>query len=432
MNSKRNISIRVPVLTRVEGEGALELDINDGQIDTLHLRIYEPPRYFEQFLKGHPYQEVPDITARICGICPVAYQMSAVQALEQALDFQASDWVIRMRRLLYCGEWVQSHSLHIHLLALPDFLGFDSALEMAQDHPDVLQRGLKLQALGNDMIRLLGGRSVHPVGVLPGGFYKAPEKKAVGELLGKLQSALADCYDMIDWLCRLPLPSVEQDFVSVGLRHSDEYALYSGRIVSDQGLDISVDEYEQHFAEHHAPHSTALHALHHGKPYLVGPLARVNLNYHQLPSSITSRLEDNGIEFPSKNVFNSIIARAVELTLCIEQAMEILSDYEPTQHPYGKLTIRAAIGYGASEAPRGLLWHKYEIDEQGYIQYANIIPPTSQNQAQVEQDLHHSIMQQGMNMNDDELRLFSESIIRNYDPCISCATHFLKLKVNRN
>ena len=431
MNKKRNIRIDVPVLTRVEGEGALELDIKDGEIRTLNLRIYEPPRYFEKFLEKKSYNEVPDIVARICGICPVAYQMSAVQALEDACKFTPSDWVMSMRRLLYCGEWIQSHSLHIHLLAAPDFLGFNNVLEMSQQYPEIVQRGLMLQGLGNDLIRLLGGRSVHPVGVLPGGFYKAPSLVDVAELLSRLQAAKQDCCELIEWCCELKLPETQQEITFVALKNTDEYPMYSGRLVSNDGLDIGPDEYEQYFAESHQPHSTALYSHYKDRPYLVGPLARVNLNSELIPQEIISILHRAGVNLPSTNVFNSIIARAIELTIALQEAVRLLSSYRIPERSFEELNVRAATGFGFTEAPRGLLWHKYSLDEQGYIKQAVIVPPTSQNQAQIESDLHNSIMQYGLDKPDDELKLFSESIIRNYDPCISCATHFLRLKINR-
>lgn len=432
MNNKRNIKINVPVLTRVEGEGALELDIRDNEIETLNLRIFEPPRYFEKFLEGKSYKEVPDITARICGICPVAYQMSAVQALEALFQFSANDWIINMRRLLYCGEWIQSHSLHIHLLAAPDFLGFNNALEMSQQHPEIVHRGLRLQDLGNQLVSFLGGRSVHPVGVLPGGFYRSPTKAEANALLKSFDTAKDDCLELIEWTCSLNLPDTSQDFVAVSLRNENEYPMYSGRLVSSAGLDIDITEYENHFEEFQSPHSTALHAMHHGEPYFVGPLARINLNQDLIPQEALSILQKANINLPSKNIFHSIIARAVELYIAIKNAINLLQNYSPTDTPYFELDMQANTGMGCTEAPRGFLWHKYTTDENGYITYANIIPPTSQNQAQIERDLKLSIMQHGLTKTDDDLRHFSETIIRNYDPCISCATHFLKLKVNRH
>jgi len=430
--ANRHIDIHVPALTRVEGEGSLTLKVRKGQIEDLRLSIYEPPRYFEKFLENRHYDEVADIVARICGICPVAYQMSAVQALENAFGTQVPDWVERMRRVFYCGEWLQSHSLHIHLLAAPDFLGFNSAIEMASDYPDEVRRGLMLQGVGNELIRLFGARSVHPVGARVGGFYRAPSLDAVAAMLDKLHAALPEAEALVRWLGTLALPSIEQDFISVSLRHEREYPMFSGRLVSDGGLDIAIDEYEAHFAESQAAHSTALYSHLHGDPYLVGPLARLNLNLDRLPAATRTLLAETGIAFPSRNMFHSIIARAIEIHIALLEALRLLEDYQRPASPYATVSARQGTGYGCSEAPRGILWHRYDVSEQGLIRSARIVPPTSQNQARIEQDLHNALMAYGLDHSDDELRLHCEMVIRNYDPCISCATHFLDLRVDRD
>jgi sulfhydrogenase subunit alpha len=431
MTEKRNVRIEVPVLARVEGEGALLLSVRDGHIDELKLRIYEPPRFFEKFLEGRDHQDVIDAVARICGICPVAYQMSAAQALERVFGVQLPAWAERMRRVFYCGEWLQSHALHVHLLAAPDFLGTDSVLGMAQTHPEEVKRGLRLQSLGNALIALFGGRSVHPVGVRVGGFHHAPTQAAVDDMLERLRAALPEAEALVAWTASLPLPESDQDFVSVSLRHPEEYPLYSGRIVSSAGLDIDVEEYEAHFVEEHAPHSTALHAKLHGEPYLVGPLARLNLNLDRLPEPVRAALERTGIEFPSRNTFHSVVARAVEIHLVIFEAIRLLEDYVLPDQPAAPFSVRAGNAAGASEAPRGLLWHRYGVGEDGLISAARIVPPTSQNQARIEEDLRLSLEACGLEQADDVLRLHGEMVIRNYDPCISCATHFLRLEVDR-
>jgi len=427
----RDIRIEVPVLARVEGEGALELTASDGRIETLRLRIFEPPRYFEKFLEGRGPQEVLDIVARICGICPVAYQMTAVQALEQAFGMQASPYVTQLRRLMYCGEWLQSHALHIHLLALPDFLGFENAIAMAGKHPDAVRRGLRLQRLGNELIRLFGGRSVHPVGMRVGGFHRAPHPDRAAAVLKELRSALADAEAMVAFTASLDLPDDEQDFVSVALRHESEYAMYSGRIVSDRGLDLRVEDYLDRFQESHVAHSTALYAHLDGQPYLVGPLARLNLNHDRLSPPVKAALEATGLRLPSRNMFHSVIARAVEIHEVVLEAIrliEALNNAEPAAVP---MTVKAGVGCGATEAPRGLLWHRYEVDAAGKVMSAQIVPPTAQNQARIEDDLKCSLEAFGLHNDDDALRLRGETVIRNYDPCISCATHFLKVRVER-
>ncbi len=430
-DTKKILHIDVPVLARVEGEGGLEFTVRDGEIETLRLHIFEPPRLFEKFLEGRAMTEVPDIVARICGICPVAYQMSAVHALEGLCGCDPGPWVRDMRRLLYCGEWLESHSLHIHLLAAPDFLGYDSAPAMAHDYPQEVRRGLRLQALGNEIIRFWGGRSVHPVGVRLGGFHHAPAEAEARQLLEKVRAALTDVADLIRWTAALDFPDLAHDFTSVSLRHPHEYPMNEGRLVSDGGLDIAIEEFEDHFQEHQVAHSTALHALLDGSPYLVGPLARLNLNHDRLPPAIHQQLADCGIAFPSCNMFHSIVARAVEIHYALLEAMRILEAYQRPQQAWREIVPRAGDGIGCSEAPRGILWHRYRLDHEGHILQARIVPPTSQNQARIEADLRHSLRRFGLHHADEALRQLGEQIIRNYDPCISCATHRLNVTINR-
>ena len=426
-----NIKIRVPALARVEGEGALIVDVQEGEISNLQLRIYEPPRYFEKFLEGRDYTDVPEIVARICGICPVAYQMSAVQAIESVFDVQVSQWVEDMRRVMYCGEWIQSHSLHIHMLAAPDFLGFNSIVEMGQTYPDEVRRGLHLQSIGNRLIALMGGRSVHPVGVRAGGFHHAPSAEEVSALCNEIDAAIAEAAELLRWTASLDLPDIKQQTTYVALRNNAEYAINQGRIVSNTDVDMVASEYASRFSESHVPHSTALHATLDGKPYLVGPLARLNLNGQQLPEPVQAVLGETGITFPSDNMFHSIVARAAELMTALLEAQRLLKDYSP-QVPFIEVTPKAGVGYGCTEAPRGILWHRYELDDKGRIVEARIVPPTSQNQARIEEDLRYSLTEFGLDKDEQALRLHGEKVIRNYDPCISCATHFLKLELHRD
>jgi len=431
MVDKKSLKIEVPVLTRVEGEGALELSINDGQIEKLHLRIFEPPRFFEKVLEGRPYSDVPDIVARICGICPVAYQMSAVHAIDSIFTIKISPWIRSMRRLMYCGEWIESHALHVHLLAAPDFLGFENVIDMAEKFPDEVRRGLKVQSLGNSLLQLIGGRSVHPVGVCVAGFYTAPSVKAVKSLLDEFKDTLPSVIELVRWVAMQKIPDDQQEFTSVSLHHPDEYPMNEGRIVSSSGLDIAIGDYQNHFSESHVAHSTALHSQLYGQPYLVGPLARINLNVDKLPDAVQQLISEIGITFPSNNMFHSIIARSLEIYFAFLEAIAIMEHYELPSESHMEYSVKAGVGYGCTEAPRGILWHRYELDDRGDVVQATIIPPTSQNQARIEQDLRSSLMLFGLHHNDNDLRQRCETVIRNYDPCISCATHFLKLKVYR-
>jgi sulfhydrogenase subunit alpha len=432
MTEEKHIRINVPVLTRVEGEGALDLSIHNQEIESLRLRIYEPPRLFEKLLEGRSYHEVPDAVARICGICPVAYQMSAVHALEQIFEIDPGPAIRQWRRLFYCGEWIQSHALHIHLLAAPDFLGYNSVTELAKHYPDEVRRGLGLQSLGNELITLLGARSVHPIGACVGGFHRLPDTDEIHRMLTKLYEARDDAQALVGWTAGLKLPEDEQNFCSVALSHPDEYPMNEGRLISSLGLDIAIEDYEQHFDEFQVPYSTALHSHLDSAPYLVGPLARLNLNLERLPASVRSVLDETGISFPGKNMFHSIVARAVELLYAVEESIAILEARPDTSISRVTVQPRAGVGFGCTEAPRGTLWHRYEVGQNGQIKSARIVPPTSQNQARIEQDLRTSLQAFGLGRDEIDLRLHAEMVIRNYDPCISCATHFLKLKLERH
>ncbi len=429
--TQRSVRIHVPVLTRVEGEGALDLQIEAGQIKDLRLRIFEPPRFFEKFLEGRHYGEIPDMVARICGICPVAYQVTAAQALERLFAVELGPWARAMRRVFYCGEWIQSHSLHIHLLAAPDFSRSSSPIELARIAPDAVRRGLRLQRLGNDLIDLFGARSVHPVGLRIGGFHAAPSVVQIAEMRDKLRAAIGDAEELVRWAAAIPVLDEEQSFVSVALRHPGAYAIEAGDLHADDGLAVGVDDFERNFREHHLPHSTALYSTYKGEPYLVGPLARLNLNRDRLPANVQALVAECAIEIPSRNVFHGLAARAIEILLAVHEAHALLADYREPESPWVAVVPRAGIATGATEAPRGLLWHRYEIDAEGRVVSARIVPPTSQNQGRIEADLRLSLQRFGLDQPDEALRLHCEKLIRNYDPCISCATHFLRLGVER-
>jgi coenzyme F420-reducing hydrogenase alpha subunit len=428
---ERPIDIDVPVMVRLEGEGALKFKANNGKIEQLQLKIYEPPRLFEEFLTGRAFQDVPTITARICGICPVAYQMTSILALEALFEVDPGPWVYDMRRLLYCGEWLQSHALHIHLLAAPDFLGFDNAIAMAEDHPETVKRGMKLQALGNELLCFLGGRSVHPIGMKVGGFHKAPSKADADKLLKKCESALEDAKQLVAWCAQLDLPIDEQEFTSVAIHNENEYAIMPGRLRSDNGINIRFSDYENHFIEEQVSHSTAFYSRLDGESYFLGPLARLNLNFAQLPNSVKTWATEQGLKFPSRNMFDNVAARAVECHYALVEAIRILSSYSIPNQSYVQFKPKAGRGHFCTEAPRGMIYHHYDVDEYGHITSSTIIPPTSQNQLRIEENLRTAVEAYGLDHDDDDLRLFCERIIRNYDPCISCSVHFLKLEIER-
>ncbi len=423
--------LRVDALARVEGEGAMHVRVKRGEVTDVELRIYEPPRFFEAFLRGRAFTEPPDITARICGICPVAYQMSACLAIESACGVVVPDEIRAMRRLLYCGEWIESHALHIFLLHAPDFLGVDSAIELAKQAPDVVARGLRLKKAGNALMTLVGGRAVHPVNVRVGGFYRMPTREELAVVRPVLAQARDDALATVQLVAGFDFPDFEQQQDYLALRADDGYPLETGRVVTTSGLDFGVDRFDQHVVEEHVERSHALHArLHARGSYVVGPLARYTLNFDSLSALAQDAARQAGLGPTCRNPFRSIIVRAVELVYACDEALRIIDGWEGAPAPAVKVTPRPGVGFGATEAPRGVLYHRYRLAEDGTILDARIVPPTSQNQASIEADLRRFV-QARLHLPTDELTRQCEQAIRNYDPCISCATHFLDLHVER-
>jgi sulfhydrogenase subunit alpha len=420
--------IEVPVLARVEGEGALFIKTRGEKILDLKLKIPEPPRLFEGFLVGRHFTEAPDITARICGICPIAYQMSAVHAMEHALGVEIHPQVRALRRLFYCGEWIESHALHIYMLHAPDFLGFQDVIEMAGPHKEAVLQALRLKKLGNQIVRVLGGREIHPVSACVGGFHKVPSPAQLNALLEELKWALDASLATVRLVASFPFPDFEVEYEFVALQHPSEYALCEGRVVSNKGLDIEAREFEEQSVEQHVRHSNALHSIMRMRgSYHVGPLSRFNLNHPQLPEIAMQAATEAGLTPPVRNPFRSIIVRAVELVFACHEALRIITEYQPPPEPKSACTQRAGVGMAATEAPRGLLYHRYALDDRGLITAARIVPPTAQNLKRIEDDLWGYVPQL-LSMSNDEIAWKAEQAIRNYDPCISCATHFLKLK----
>jgi coenzyme F420-reducing hydrogenase alpha subunit len=422
-------TIKVDPLARVEGEGSLIVHMDGDTIHDIQLKIFEPPRFFEAFLRDRSFMEAPDITARICGICPVAYQMSSVQAMEQALNVSVSDGVRDLRRLMYCGEWIESHALHIYLLHAPDFVEMQDALQLARQSPEIVRRGLEIKKIGNEIMTIVGGREIHPINTRVGGFYKIPPLQELNPLKEKLQWARDASLETIRWVATLPFPSFERDYVFVALRDKKNYPMNDGRIVSSAGLDIAVNEYEQFFTEEHVEHSNALHSVLKGVgAYSVGPLARYNLNFDMLSPLAKEAAHNAGLGETCRNPFKSIIVRAVEMLYACEESLRIIESYHPPQIAFTPARPGEGTGAGCTEAPRGILYHRYRLNERGLIMDARIVPPTSQNQKTIEADLREYVT---LHIRDPIGRLTwgCEQAIRNYDPCISCATHFLKLEI---
>jgi len=419
-------------IARVEGEGSLYLRLTGDQVDEVRLDIYEPPRFFEAFLRGRSYREPPDITARICGICPVAYQTSAALAIEAACGAAVDGPIADLRRLLYCGEWIASHALHIYMLHAPDFLGYPSAIELARDQRAVVERGIALRRAGTAIMETIGGRAVHPVNFGVGGFYSVPSAADLRRLAAQLPAALEDALETVRWVAGFDFPELTIEHEMLALSQPGSYPIERGRPVTTAGREFAAAEFELQVIEEQVPHSTALHARLAGSDgtYLTGPLARYTLNSRWLPPAAAAAAAAAGLGDSCRNPFRSIVVRAVEVVCAIEEAIRIIAGYRPPSQPSVEVIPQAGTGHGVSEAPRGVLYQRYELDRHGAVVSARIIPPTSQNQAAIERDLA-VFAQQRLTLTDEQLARACERAIRSYDPCISCATHFLDLRVDR-
>jgi coenzyme F420-reducing hydrogenase alpha subunit len=418
-------------LTRVEGEASLRVRLADGRVQDVALNIFEPPRYFEALLVDRNVCEAPDITARICGICPVAYQMSACAAAEDAFHLDPGEDIWALRRLLYCGEWIQSHALHIYLLHAPDFLGCADAVELAQLEAPAVQRGLDLKRTGNRLMETVGGRAIHPVNVRVGGFYRSPDVEDIRRLAEPLRRARDAALETVEWVSGFDFPDVARDYRFVALRRPGCYPIERGRPASSDGLDLSAAAFAGMVEEEHVERSTALHARLRGRgSYLTGPLARYALNRGELPPLAAEAARRAGLGPVCRNPFQSIVVRAVELVFACDEALSLVEDYRPPKPPAHLPEPAAGTGFGATEAPRGLLLQSYEVDAGGVIRAARIMPPTSQNQLAIEADVRR-VAEESMDLDDGAMQARCERAVRNHDPCISCAAHFLDMTVVR-
>lgn len=420
-------TIKINYLSRIEGDSGIIIEIKDGKISNLYLNVFEAPRFFESFLKGRPYYDVMDFTARICGICPVAYQMSSVHAIEKIFGIKVEEPIRQLRRLMYCGEWIESHALHIYLLNGPDFYGIESAWA-SKEYLPIAKRGITLKKLGNQIISLIGGRSVHPVSVRVGGFYKLPKRKDLQALLVALEDGFEKAIEGISWAAGLDFKDNSWDMHFISMSHPDEYPMNEGSVVSNKGLNLSMDSFFESIEEYQVEHSTSLYSRLKDRAsfnhYIVGPLSRLNLNYEKLPDEIKSAIRNNGISIPITNTQMGIIARSIELAYAFYEAIRIIKDYEEADKPYVNFEPRSGEAIWITEAPRGMLIHRYEIDSEGYVKNCTLIPPTSQNLRHIERDIYHFI-ESNIHKPVEFLKKEAEKIIRSYDPCISCSVHLV-------
>lgn len=425
-------SVTVDYVSRVEGQGALNIQVSaDGEVKEAQLRIFEPPKFFESFLVGRKFDEVMELTSRICGVCPVAHQITALRAVENAMGITVSDQTRDLRKLFALSAHINSNVLNMYFFAVPDLLGYESAVAMIKDYPHIVKRGLKLKKLGNDLTDLIGGKAVHPVTAVVKGFTKIPSKKNIDMFKKRFKEAKKDALETVGMFAKLEIPEFTRKCEHVALSNSKEYAINEGRIVSTEGLNIEESAYRQCFMEKQVPYSYAKHSFVVGRDsFMVGPLARVNLNFNSLSEDAKEVAKGaSSHKFPNFNPFVAHIARAIELVHDIDECIEIM-DHLPLEDEDRTVKVKEGEGFAVTEAPRGLLYHHYKINKDGIVTAADIVTPTAHNVNNIEKDLQH-LVPKFLHLPSEKIALKCEMLIRAYDPCISCSTHFLKVNIRR-
>jgi len=415
--------IKVDYIARVEGQGAININIDkNGKIEQLQFKIFEPPRFFESFLIGRKYDEVMELVSRICGICPVAHQITALRAVENALGIEPNDQTKDLRKLMAISAHIQSNVLSMYFLSLPDLMGYESAIAMTKDHLDIVKRGLELKKLGNDITEIIGGRSVHPVTMLVDGFSSLPSKNKLQTIKKRLVNAKKDADLTVDLFANVEIPDFVRKCEHATISDPENYAINEGRFKSSEGLDIDEMNYREHVYEKQKPYSTALHSyLKDRDSFMVGPLPRVNINFGQLSTDAKNAAKRSGVKFPNYNPFVSHLARAIELVHDIDESIKIIDRLKFKDE---QRTIKCKSGFGAAitEAPRGSLYHSYTLDNNGIVKKADIVPPTAHNAYNIEKDMSNFV-QTIIDEPLDSIALKCEMLVRAYDPCISCSAH---------
>jgi len=427
---KRKIDMNY--ITKIEGHASLYLEISEGKIEKCNLKSVEGARFFEGIVKRKHFSEIPEITSRICGICSCAHTITSIKAIENAFNVQISEQTKLLRELLTIGERIRSHSTHLYFLALPDYYGFESAIAMASKHKKEVDRALELMKLGNNIIEVIGGRVMHPVTFEIGHCTYIPKKEQLNELYKRLKFMRKDAIKTAELFSSLQYPLFERETEYISLKQLDGFPLLTGDIVSSKGLNIKAKDYTKYMKEYIVPYSTAKFAVKDGKSYFVGALARVNNNQKLLCKDAENIIKKSKYKFPNYNPFVNNFAQALELIHWIDRAIEIIEKWEFKKEYEQEIKPKAEKGIAVTEAPRGLLFHKYEFDSKGYVKKCNIITPTCQFLRNLEEDIREYISKNLIDKPEKELKLEIEKLIRAYDPCFSCSTHFLELDLKRH
>lgn len=428
----RSLKVEVSPVSRVEGHGDLIINVKDRKIEQLIFRIPESPRFFEAMLVGRKYDEPSHITSRICGICSVAHTCASIKATERALNVQPTDQTIDLRKLIYHHENIQSNVLHVYFLAAPDFFGVGSVIPLVETHPEVVNIALRTKKMANDMVRIIGGRAVHPIRTVVGGFTKIPAEEEMMSMRKMLEASYPDLEKSLKVLKTLNIPDFERETEYISISDPVDYALYDGNIKSTDGWEIDDQNYLDKIKEKVVEHSTAKHCWANRDSYMVGALARFNNNYEKLTDNAKNYAEELGLKAPCYNTFMNNIAQFVEIVHSVDDSIRLIDKILEKGLDENKAMVDiepgSGRGIGVVEAPRGLLIHDYTYDNKGRIEKANLIIPTNMNYGNIEKDMQ-ALVPIIMDKSEEEIRLACEMLIRAYDPCISCSTHFLDVRL---
>ena len=423
------MKIEIRHLSRIEGHAHLIVDLAQGELRACRLEIAETPRFFESILKGRHFSDVAPIMARICGVCSNAHTLVSLAATEQAFGIAISAQTLQLRRLLACGEILQSHILHLYFLAIPDYLGVPSILPLAKTHRELVARALRLKQLANSLCQAVGGRSVHPVTPCVGGFFVLPQASTLQALRRQLVVALPDLEETVDLFGGLEIPAFDRETEYLCLRPEGSYPLLGDTLVTSDGITTAVADHATIIEQYQVPHSTAKFARLSRNSYMVGPLARVKNSFASLSPMARKVASAIQLEPSTVNPYRNLGARLVEVIHCVEQAIHLIDAVLLPGLRSEPLAVapRAGTGVAAIEAPRGTLFHSYRYDGAGCIESADCLIPTAQNLGNLEADLQ-ALVPTLLHLPQDQLTLCLEKLVRAYDPCLSCATHLLTVQ----
>jgi len=425
----KTVDIQVHEVTRVEGHGNIVLRAKDGTVEECKLEITEAPRFFEAMLKDRSWWEASFITCRICGICSVGHTTASLKATEAAMDVEISEQTLLLRKILFYAEQLQSHILHTYFLVAPDQFKVGSVIPLASTHPDVVRRALRLKKLANELCGIIAGRHVHPQATVVGGFTRIPTMDELKMARQMLLDAEPDMKATVELFAGLTWPDFTRETEYVALSTEDEYAFYDGTLSSSDGQSVTASNYKEIIHEKIVPHSTAKHAFHNRESYMVGALARYNLNHKELRAEARNAAKKLGLKAPCHNPYMISVAQVVECVHCFYEAIDLVDQLleKGLKPEVPNVKPKAGRGVGLAEVPRGLLVHDYTYNERGLITDANCIIPTAQNLGNIDRDIR-AIAPQIIDRPKEEIRLLLEMLVRAYDPCISCSVHLLDIK----